>query len=195
MTRCDGKKKKTHEAAKSTWMAPAAWESRCKLIIVLAIEIIVGLGTFSFKDQPIKARLEVFASFSYEFAELECKHYTLHIIKRIACIMQKCKSTSSCEFSREIPSCMRDFSFSPTRAPLERPLFSKDLTRRFRVKSRNYVLLRTDWNRRDNDRIIISDERDRIQRSRLQKRFLIERIIISLAKYMDFIVHFRFAIR
>lgn len=63
MARCDGKK--THEAAESIWMAPAAWESRCKLIIgaiiSLTIEIIVGLGTFSFKDQPIKVRLEVFA--------------------------------------------------------------------------------------------------------------------------------------
>jgi len=76
-------KKKTHEAAKSIWMAPAAWESRCKLIIALAIEIIVGLGTFSFKDQPIKARLEVFASFSYEFAELECKHITHYQTNRV----------------------------------------------------------------------------------------------------------------
>lgn len=76
-------KKKTHKAAKSTWMAPAAWESRCKLIIALAIEIIVGLGTFSFKDQAIKARLEVFASFSYEFAELECKHITHYQTNRV----------------------------------------------------------------------------------------------------------------
>lgn len=76
-----------------------SFESRCKLIIradvlvALAIEIILGLGTFSFKDQPIKVRRGVrapLAPFSYEFAELEC---TLRIIKQIARIMQKCKST------------------------------------------------------------------------------------------------------
>lgn len=56
MTGCDGKKRARPQS-------PSGWrlqleESRCKLIIgaivALAIEIIVGLGTFSFKDQPIK---------------------------------------------------------------------------------------------------------------------------------------------
>lgn len=63
-------KDKDHMRQKFIWMAPAACESRCKLIIraivlvALAIEIIVGLGTFSFKDQPIKVRLEVYARHS-----------------------------------------------------------------------------------------------------------------------------------
>lgn len=47
------------------WMAPGSWiavqiNNTCDRAR-RAIEIIAGLGTFSFKDQPIKVRLEVHA--------------------------------------------------------------------------------------------------------------------------------------
>lgn len=130
-------------------MAPGAL-SRCKLIkraIVhasCAIEIIVGLGTFSFKDQPIKARLEVFARVPAVLLRIRGTrnaHYTLS--NESVHIMQKCKSTSISELKGRIVAflctCAAFRSLSLNCAYLAL-FFSRDRTHTSCEKLQNNVL-------------------------------------------------------